>query len=577
MNKRYLRDIKSIVFGGNKRFKQQALLGIFMLISAFSFGQVQTEIDSTSIKIGAQVTYKITVEADTTQVVVFPEGQTFQPLEMIESYKVDTTKKDAKYQLVKKYGLTQFDSGKYTIPAQKILIGNRPVLTDSLRVEVRNIAVDTTKQKLYDIKPLIGVEKSASKWWLYLLIVLAIVGLIAFLLYWFIWREKPLTEEEKIAQLPPYDRAKLALQELDDAGYLVREDVKGYYSDLTMIIRKYLDEKVYERSLESTTDELVKRLKLLKDGNQIDLSVETIKNIETILKRADLVKFAKSKPDFDLAKLDRNTIDIELDQVKEALPEPTEEELLEDLAYQEEMAKKKHRRKVIITVVIAAVLVIGTTVGFVAHYGFTYVKDTILGHESKELLEEKDWVTSEYGSPGVIITTPKVLKRVEMPIPEEMKDKIVSKAFMYGGLDAGIEIIVTNTKYNFGDPQQQQQQQQQGQVDGETKKPKIDLTRVAERQLQDFENREAQNIITKNEQFITPNGQEGLKTFGTANFKSPLSEEYFKGEYVILGFTAENVLQTVVMIWEKDDSYANQISKRVLESIELLKLEEEDQ
>ena len=97
---------------------------------------------------------------------------------------------------------------------------------------------------------------------------------------------------------------------------------------MTFIIRKYLDEKLYDRALESTTDELISRLNLLKDGNQIELSKEDIRNIETILKRADLVKFAKGTPDVALAAIDRNTIDLEIDHVKEALPEPTQEEKL---------------------------------------------------------------------------------------------------------------------------------------------------------------------------------------------------------------------------------------------------------
>jgi hypothetical protein len=63
------------------------------------------------------------------------------------------------------------------------------------------------------------------------------------------------------------------------------------------------------------------------------------------LKRADLVKFAKSKPDYQLAKLDKNTIDLEIDHVKEGLPEPTEEELLQDLAYREALARKKKNVK----------------------------------------------------------------------------------------------------------------------------------------------------------------------------------------------------------------------------------------
>jgi len=543
---------------------------VFVIMSLFSFSQVTSSIDSISIKIGEQIIYKIEVESDTTDFVVFPEGQTFQPLEMIESFKIDTTKKDAKYYLIKKYGLTQFDSGKYTIPKQKIVIGSKIFQTDSLLVEVNPVVVDTTKQGLYDIKPIIGVKKSPSYWWLYVLLILLVFALAGFLLYWFVWREKPLTEQEKEALIPPYDRAKLALQELDNAGYLKREEVKAYYSDLTLIIRKYLDEKVYDHSLESTTDELINRLQLLKDGNQIDLSKESIKNIETILKRADLVKFAKSKPDFELAKLDRNTIDVEIDHVKESLPEPTEDELLVDQKYQEELAKKRKRKKVLITIIVAAFLVIATIVGFTLHFGFTYVKDTILGHPSKELLEVKEWVTSEYGAPGITITTPKVLKRVEVPIPEEMKSKIKVAAFGYGGLNSTLDIAVVSTKV----AQQNPQPNQEGQP--ETKESEIDLLQVAEEQLIQLEAKGAQNIITRTEQFITPNGQEGLKTFGTADFVLPLTGKVEKGNYIILGFTAQNIIQQVVLIWKQDDTYADEIIDRILNSIELIKIEEEE-
>ena len=209
------------------RNKLRALCCLLFLFTISLSAQVTTSIDSTAIKIGEQIIYKIEVESDTTDFVVFPEGQTFQPLEMIESFKIDTTKKDAKYYLIKKYGLTQFDSGKYTIPRQKIVIGNKIIQTDSLLLEVNTVVVDTTKQGLFDIKPIIGVNKSPSYWWLYVLLILLVFALAGFLLYWFVWREKPLSEEEKEALIPPYDRAKLALQALDNAGYLKREEVKS--------------------------------------------------------------------------------------------------------------------------------------------------------------------------------------------------------------------------------------------------------------------------------------------------------------------------------------------------------------
>ena len=138
---------------------------LFFLCSFFSFSQVTASIDSTKIKIGEQINYKINVVADSSDLVIFPEGQTFSPLEMIDSYKIDTTKVESKYNLIKKYGLTQFDSGVYYIPKQKVIIGDKAFYTDSLKVEVNNIVVDTTKQGLYDIKPIIEVEKSSGHFW----------------------------------------------------------------------------------------------------------------------------------------------------------------------------------------------------------------------------------------------------------------------------------------------------------------------------------------------------------------------------------------------------------------------------
>jgi hypothetical protein len=537
---------------------------LFSLFSLFSFSQVTSSIDSTSIKIGQQITYKIQVETDSTSLVVFPEGQTFLPLEMIESYKIDTTKHDAIYRLIKKYGLTQFDSGAYSIPRQKILIGDKTIFTDSLNVLVNNIVVDTTKQGMYDIKPIVEVDKSSGNWWKYLLYIILISAIIIGLLYWFVWREKPLTQEEKIALLPPYERAKIALKELDESNYLQNEEIKEYYSELTGIIRTYLDEKVYDHALESTTKELINRLQLLKDGQQIDLSKEDIKTIENILRRADLVKFAKSKPDIALAELDRKTIDLEIDHVKEALPEPTEEEKLRDQKYKEEQERKKKRRKVIITVVVTLLLFIATAIGFTVKYGFNYVKDTIIGHESKELLEIKDWVSSEYGAPGITITTPKVLERLKPEIPEELKDKLETAMFGYGSLISHINIVVATTLFNM--------QPTDGEEESENK---IDLYQAAEGTIKTLESKGVVNIIVKNEQFITPNGADGLKTFGTARFSTAIPDKFENGNYVLLGFTAENILQSVMLTWKDNDDYADQIVERILNSIELIKLEED--
>jgi hypothetical protein len=532
---------------------------LFFLWSFSVCAQVTSEIDTTKIRIGEQINYKIKVEADSMALVVFPEGQTFMPLEAVEALKIDTTKREATFLLSKIYKLTQFDSGSYTIPRQKVMIGEKEFFTDSLRVDVNTIIVDTLKQKLYDIKPIIEVEKSGGNWWKWLLGILLVLALVAFLLYWFIWRKKPLSPEEEIALLPPYDRAKLALTKLDESQYLMRAEVKDYYSELTFIIRKYLDEKVYDRALESTTNELVNRLNLLKDSHQISLSEATIKNLESILKRADLVKFAKSAPDTALAEMDKATIDKEIDHVKEGLPEPTIEEKLLNEQYKEAQERKNKRRKKILTIAIIIFLGIATFVGFGIKYGFGYVKDTIIGQESKELLEG-NWVESAYGFPPVYIETPKVLKRITSPLPEGTEEEMTMTTFSYGTLLDIFSITVNTTTLKVP--------KQQGQT-ADTEKPTFDLLKISEASITDFESKGATNITVKRDKFSTPNAAEGLKTFGTLNIKTPNTDDVLNAEYALLIFSNENVLQQIIITWPQDDVYANEMIKRIIDSIEL--------
>ena len=113
----------------------RGLLAPFMLLGARSvFGQagpsITTSIDTTSIRIGEQVRFTIAVEADTTSQVIFPEGQTFSPLETVAAFKTDTTIRDRRMTLLKTYALTQFDSGVYLLPTQRIEVDGKGYFTD---------------------------------------------------------------------------------------------------------------------------------------------------------------------------------------------------------------------------------------------------------------------------------------------------------------------------------------------------------------------------------------------------------------------------------------------------------------
>ncbi|WP_058104768.1 hypothetical protein [Maribacter dokdonensis] len=519
-------------------------------MSAQESPRISTEIDTTFIKIGEQVQWKVTVDIDSTDFVIFPEGQTFSPLETVEAFATDTTRNKDRLTLQKIYALTQFDSGAYKLPSQRIDINGTGFMTDSSLINVATVPVDTLNQKMYDIKPIINVEKSNYTFWKYLLIGLLILLILGGLFYWFVLRKKPLTEEEKVALLPPYDRALLELKKLENSKYLIQDEYKQYYSELTTIVRSYLEEDAHVTALESTTGQLIEKLELLKDAGELKLDDDTIKQFQQILQTADLVKFAKNKPSTTVAEQDRKLVEQIVEKTHEALPEPTEEELLEQAEYQEELERKAKKKKIQIAVISAvAVILIGITIAGVK-FGFGYLKDTVLGHPTKELLEG-EWVQSSYGFPPIQLETPQVLVRQKIKLPAEAKAAIADiQAFEYRSPIALFNIGTTSITLAQQDIE-----------------PEFDKT--IEQILSNFESQGAKNIITKQEEFSTISGVKGVKVFGSGKFPMPESEELIDGEYAVLLFGGKGFQQYVILTWLEEDTYAQEIVDRILTSVEV--------
>ena len=125
-------------------------LGLFASLSFAQQPQLITEVDSTQIKIGSQFNLTVKVTAPANTHIAFPDLKNIGQLEVLENYPTDTLLNDAQTAFIKKYALTQFDSGTYAIPSFPILIGNKQVLTDSAKIIVNNVQVDTLKQKMFD-------------------------------------------------------------------------------------------------------------------------------------------------------------------------------------------------------------------------------------------------------------------------------------------------------------------------------------------------------------------------------------------------------------------------------------------
>tara|TARA_R110002074_G_scaffold352962_1_gene524700 strand:+ start:315863 stop:317521 length:1659 start_codon:yes stop_codon:yes gene_type:complete len=522
---------------------------LFFIVPFVSvFSQVTSKVDTTLIRIGEEIKYTIQVEADSTDLVLFPEGQSFSPLEMIESYKVDTSFADAKFRLIKRYGLTQFDSGSYTIPVQRVMINDRKFDTDSVRVEVRDVPVDTTKQKMFDIKPAIDVNASDFDW-LKLLYWLLPFLFIAGLIYYFFRRKKLKEEREK--QLPPYEEAMVALQKLDATEYLKENKGKAYYSSLTEIVKRYIDREVDDKALESTSDELIERLLLHKDSGHFDFDQEMIRKLDAILKRADLVKFAKFQQELSQATSDRKTIEEIINETHEAIPEPTEEEMAENEAYLELLAKRKKRKQWVYGISFVISAIVAGLVAYGSITGFDNLKDKILGNDMREMAEAR-WYRSEYGNPAVIIETPEVLKRISDSVAPQLQQAVKQMSvFSAGDLREAFFMTVSTMQLN---PTNEE----------------IDLNAALDGTLMELDNRGAKNMIVKREDFETEKGIKGLKAYG--DFNVQVSESRMlkeKSSYELLIFAQQGGIQTVLLVYQDDGTYAEQIKNRIIDSVEL--------
>lgn len=251
---------------------------------------VKAEIDTTNIRIGEQFQLKISV--DETQNVIIPKIQ-LKGLEIIDSTRIDTIKNS----LIRRYILTGFDSGAFYIPQQQIFVKNQAFLTDSLLINIATIAIDTLKVKKFPIKSIKKEPYTFDDFRIYIYLILAILAIIGFWIYWFVIRKRKETEDAPTYRtLPPFEEAILRLNELDEKLLWQNNKIKEYYSELTEIVRGYIERELKVPALENTTDEVLAMIKDFKNADSIETSKETIKKLKDLLQEADLVKFAKSKP-----------------------------------------------------------------------------------------------------------------------------------------------------------------------------------------------------------------------------------------------------------------------------------------
>ncbi len=285
---------------------RKLFITLFFATIIFAVGaqtpNVDARISPDSIMIGDLFEYIIDVEKDLVQVVEFPIfEQTEGGLELVSSEPIDTLERDGrKLKLRKRYVMTTFDEGKYSMGVAKVLYADKNIIDtlssrDSLFLHVTTFQIDSTSQSIFDIKDQMGmpfkfVEMKGYLMW-------GVVAILILLLILYVVKRILNHYGKNISDLfkpappqPPHLVAIKALESLHNQKLWQNSKYKQYYSELTDILRVYIFDRYGIGAMEMTTDEIIEAMRGL------EIPQKSLMDLTSIIQDSDLVKFAKAEP-----------------------------------------------------------------------------------------------------------------------------------------------------------------------------------------------------------------------------------------------------------------------------------------
>ncbi len=190
-----------------------------------------------------------------------------------------------------RYALAAYETGTYLLPPTVVTLvepsGDASVVhTDTLFFSVRSVleaGADTTD--IRDVKPPVPPGWVPPLWAVVAAVVIGVGAIVLLVLR--LRRRRPSPAAPRV---PPEQLARERIRRLKGLIPADLGALKRYYSDLSFLLRDYLESTLAVPALESTTRELLASLKK-RDGTP-----QWLETLACVLEEADLVKFAKHQP-----------------------------------------------------------------------------------------------------------------------------------------------------------------------------------------------------------------------------------------------------------------------------------------
>lgn len=277
---------------------------LFIAVTAINGQDVNViaKFDSSSIYIGDQIKFTVTVDKPAAFILNMPvlKDTLCKNIEILSGPVVDTLPaSDGRMKIISKYLVTSFDSGFYQVRPQFAELNNADGIKrfysdySQLRVMRVKIAPADTAIKIFDIIKPYRAPVTIGEILPWVLIVLVAGALIWFTIRYIRSHKKIKSGIEPVINPDPaHVIAFRELENLRNKELWQHGELKMYYSELTGILRQYLENRYSVYSLELTTAETLEAL--TKTGFKKD---DRYNQLKTVLTSADLVKFAKYLPE----------------------------------------------------------------------------------------------------------------------------------------------------------------------------------------------------------------------------------------------------------------------------------------
>ncbi|MES2863261.1 MAG: BatD family protein [Bacteroidota bacterium] len=528
---------------------------LFLLLFSGSVGfsqTVGTSVSKNEIKIGEQLQLTLKTKVNAKDLVVFPDLDSIGKLEVVASFPPEKVKKANQIEWIKKYNLTQFDAGKYKIPSLEVVVNKKKINSESIEISVVDVAVDTTKQKMHDIKEDEVVnfknEETSKELTDKDMVLGFLFALFLGSVFYFILRLKHRNKKKAEQYISPYKKAFLGFSEVNK-----QPNSKEYYSGLTQIIKSYFEKTLEFSALESTTEQFIFKLKNAVAEKKFEISETTISQIEKLFTKADLVKFAKISVSSAEQNADKLVSENIISVFHKTLPTSAEEQrfALAKLVEEQRQHKYKNIRQTVF--IVTFLISIVSVVFFFGWENVTNYFNAKMNGKDADYYLKKEWMVSEYGLPILQIETPEILVR----------DSVSSK-------DPRIKNI---SQFSWQKPSNQLSISIQTVAYKDSIKP--DLKVIFDDELGNLMQLQAKKIKTTARKFKNVKDLSGDILEGTYEIND--GSETKPMRFLTVFISDSYGLQTVRITHETKDKFAKNFIERVTNSLEQINQEEDDE